>query len=267
MNSERAQSSYYSKWVVFILLLIVLGIAVFSCISGYNLLFPVEGSIELPVSIRARRSADYRVNQDGPQISAVQINIIDQAIQDEQEKESEESSQESTAVVNQTPTLVGPEKTLTAVSNGDQKTATANGGGSQPSETSTTISTSNNTPTSTLTPTSVSQGLFCASPDPESGYVISISPSDGSVGVSIDTNVMIRFSQPMDETTMEGNIDLKPVIKEYEVSYNPITFRTTINPLGELDAETTYEVRVKKNVKNYCGQRQKEDVETEFTTE
>ena len=111
----------------------------------------------------------------------------------------------------------------------------------------------------------------CSAPNPLSGFVESVIPSDDTLGVSVSTNVVIKFNQPMDATTIHTNnvYLLGPtggVGVDATLSYNATTYEVTINPAADLDPGAEYHPTVRKQIKNACGTKQGVGVITEFWT-
>ena len=78
--------------------------------------------------------------------------------------------------------------------------------------------------------------------------VVSVSPSAGSLDVSVGTLVTATFSEPMDAATLTGatfqlaNASGAPVVAE--VSYNAETRTATLAPSSSLEPDTTYTATV-----------------------
>jgi hypothetical protein len=111
----------------------------------------------------------------------------------------------------------------------------------------------------------------CSAPDPLSGFVESITPSDGARGVSVSTNVVIKFNQPMDATTIiTNNVSLPGPVGsagvDVTLSYNATTYEVTLNPDVDLDPGAEYHPAVWKQIKNACGTKQGVEAATMFTT-
>ena len=134
-----------------------------------------------------------------------------------------------------------------------------------PTPTPTPAPTPNATPTPVVTPA-------CSPPDPLYGFVQSVAPADGATGVRVSANIVIKFNQPMNLTSVNTtNVYLmdssqRPGGIWVTVSYNANTYEATINPNADLDPGAVYYPSVWKGIKNACGTRQGVTVTTTFTT-
>ncbi|RLF40864.1 MAG: hypothetical protein DRN12_04425, partial [Thermoplasmata archaeon] len=94
--------------------------------------------------------------------------------------------------------------------------------------------------------------------------VTSTSPSNGSTGVSITTNIIITFNKPMNQTSVEGNITFSPS-SSYSWSNNNRTL--TINPSSSLSYSTTYTITIGWNSTDSYGNVMISNYSFHFTTE
>jgi hypothetical protein len=112
----------------------------------------------------------------------------------------------------------------------------------------------------------------CSDPDPLYGFVRAITPIDGATGVSVSSNVVIKFNQPMQAASVNTtNVYLmdsshKPGGIWVTVSYNADTYEATMNPNADLKPGAIYYPAVWKGIKNACGTRQGVTVTTTFRT-
>ena len=78
-------------------------------------------------------------------------------------------------------------------------------------------------------------GGVCQQGDVDPPTIVSITPSDGATGVEKDANIVIQFSEPMDEVNTEGaysSTDLPP--SSVTFSWNLSSDTLTINPINDL---------------------------------
>jgi hypothetical protein len=92
-------------------------------------------------------------------------------------------------------------------------------------------------------------------------------PEDGQIELRLNVSIVIQFNQPMDETTFQRNIELKGKGASYDLIYDPETYTVTLQLTKNLRADTKYEIKVKRNIKNTCGVKQGIDVVIKFWTE
>jgi len=145
-----------------------------------------------------------------------------------------------------------------------------------PTPTSTPTPVPTNTPTETPTPTQTptpppTPTPPCVPPDPVYGFVQTITPPDGATGVTVSTDVVIKFNQPMDAGTVNTtNVymtdGINPAGLWATVSYDANTYEATLNPDADLNPGATYYPGAWRNIRNACGTRQGVDVTTAFTT-
>ncbi|MBL7163488.1 MAG: DUF11 domain-containing protein [Anaerolineales bacterium] len=119
----------------------------------------------------------------------------------------------------------------------------------------------------------------CSNPDPTTGFVSSITPADGSTGVPVTVNPVIRFNQAMDASTLTyGDKDYIALcsnngcgqIVSASVTISTTTYTNdtvTIAPDANLNASTDYWISVGVAVKNACSTAQGITVQTQFTTQ
>jgi hypothetical protein len=97
--------------------------------------------------------------------------------------------------------------------------------------------------------------------------VISISPPIGATGVPIDTKIIIFFSEDIDTGTILPGIKIleNNVIEiPFTFSYDPTVFKVTITPLGGLNPNKNYTVKVK--VKDKKGNEMPTEFISYFST-
>ena len=117
-----------------------------------------------------------------------------------------------------------------------------------PTPTPTPASTPGPTPTPSVTP-------GCSPPDTQSGFVQTVTPSNGATGVPVSTNIVIRFNQPMNVTSVNTtNVYLMDSSKRpgglwVTVSYNSNTYEATMNPNGNLNPGAIYYPAVWKGIR------------------
>ncbi|HET9476112.1 MAG TPA: Ig-like domain-containing protein [Dehalococcoidia bacterium] len=125
------------------------------------------------------------------------------------------------------------------------------------------------TPVPTPAPT---PAPVCDPPDPVYGFVQSISPANGAVGVPTSTNIVVRFNQPMDAKAVDSThfflMDSSQKTSGIWVTmtYNALTYEATIDPRSDLEPGAIYYATVWKGIKNACGMRQGVTVQTIFVT-
>ena len=113
---------------------------------------------------------------------------------------------------------------------------------------------------------------MCDPPDPVYGFVQSISPANGAVGVPASSNIVVRFNQAMDakavDTTHFFLMDSSQKTSGIWVTmtYNALTYEATLDPRSDLDPGAIYYPTVWKGLKNACGVRQGVTVRTFFVT-
>ena len=115
------------------------------------------------------------------------------------------------------------------------------------------------------------------------GFVQSVTPADESTGIILSTNtITISFNQPMlhggggGRVDNEGNYELYQTadtgnkIDILSVDYDLDTYVVTLT-IDTSDEDwisgTSYELKIKNNVENRCGDEQSADVLTQFTTQ
>ncbi len=97
--------------------------------------------------------------------------------------------------------------------------------------------------------------------------VIFISPPNGATGVPIDTKITIFFSEDIDTTTITSGIKIlenNAIEIPFTFSYDPAIFKVTITPLGGLNPNKNYTVKVK--VKDKRGNEMSTEFISSFST-
>jgi hypothetical protein len=97
--------------------------------------------------------------------------------------------------------------------------------------------------------------------------VIFISPPNGAIGVPIDTKIIIFFSEDIDPGTITSGIKIlenNVVEIPFTFSYDPTVFKVTITPLGGLNPNKNYTVKVK--VKDKKGNEMPTEFISSFST-
>jgi len=102
--------------------------------------------------------------------------------------------------------------------------------------------------------------------------VITVTPANGINNVSVGTNVLIRFSEAMDQTTINTtNITLRntatSALVTGVVDYNPATFLATFDPAVPLAQGTNYTVTVSTGVRDVAGNALANQFTSNFTTQ
>lgn len=97
--------------------------------------------------------------------------------------------------------------------------------------------------------------------------VISVTPSDNSYDVPIDTTIILIFSEPIDITDFEDHISFVPYVW-FKTHWNENRTKLSIT-FGEIKpkGDTEYHLIIKSNVTDVNGNRMKSDFEMVFTTE
>ena len=98
--------------------------------------------------------------------------------------------------------------------------------------------------------------------------ISTVVPADEATGISIDadvTSVIITFSTPMDEVSVEAALDYNPVLSG-DLNWNSTSTVLTIDLVEDLVADTEYTVEISSNAKSVYQQYLEEDVEWTFTT-
>ncbi|MBN1280260.1 MAG: right-handed parallel beta-helix repeat-containing protein, partial [Candidatus Thermoplasmatota archaeon] len=91
------------------------------------------------------------------------------------------------------------------------------------------------------------------------------SPTNGSTGVSISTNIIIIFYTAMNQTTVEGNLSISPSAAA-TCSWNDENTTLTINPSSNLQYTTTYTVTIGWNATDILGNVLTSNYSLIFTT-
>lgn len=114
-------------------------------------------------------------------------------------------------------------------------------------------------------------------PEAEDPYIVNVSPANGATGLPRDINVVIEFSEPMDEFTFRENIEILKikdnlgrtslfnVAFEYRIEDNYVIF-SPANSASPLENNTTYRARIKEGVTDLAGNPITNIYEWSFTT-
>ncbi len=95
-----------------------------------------------------------------------------------------------------------------------------------------------------------------APPDTNAPTVTSVYPTNGAVGMSVNTAVTVTFSEAMDAATISnGAITLTNAggVVSGVVTYNPATFKATLTPNSTLSLSTLYTIVVAGTVADIAG--------------
>ena len=112
-------------------------------------------------------------------------------------------------------------------------------------------------------------------PDTNAPVVSAVSPTNGAVGVSVSTAVVVIFSKPMDPLSINTNTisvrGLGGALVPATVAYNPSTLTVTVllTPNSHLNPATTYTVVVTNGVtgvKDVAGRELADVFSASFTT-
>ncbi|MBW8010777.1 MAG: hypothetical protein FVQ83_05970 [Chloroflexi bacterium] len=316
MLSSTESRTLIRRWGMVLIMLMLLALLLFSCLLSYRWIFASSAPEAIPVSIRSGLAANYGAEVFLLPIPALQLEIIQDVIHDQQTG-SEGGPIPAAALLVElltpvpsvtpiptstveegsgqlTPTLDGlallsptPTNTISAsatTSLNASPTAT-------PQPTSTSVSNNTSTPTSlfestptstalfaptqtgtalfipTNTPTLAQTQLVCQPPDEDWGFVSSIEPEDETRNVPVNTVIIIVFNQPMNEASLlTAEVELRGERVEYTKEYDARTNTLRIIPSEPLEFDQEYEVKIKRNVLNDCGNRQGIEVKTKFET-
>jgi len=251
-----------------------------------------QGTPELQAELASRLRADYSADPTGTMLAPLQGEILESARRDEDRLDETGEGIEIVQVFNLGGTPPGDVEVPEPTPTGEATPRTGetpppgsmpppSGGTPTPTPTPTPGTTPTATPAPTPTPPPASTPSptpaptvtpACSPPDPVTGFVQAVTPSDGATGVPVYTNIVIRFNQPMDATTVNAQ---KVYLMDSSqnnaglwvtVSYNALTYEATINPDADLDPDAVYYPAVWKTIKNACGTRQDVTVTTAFRT-
>ncbi len=90
---------------------------------------------------------------------------------------------------------------------------------------------------------------FTTAKDSTRPKVVSVIPADGSVGVSVETSIIIEFDMMMDTSSVEENIDITPPAT-VSFTWSADNMTLTIIPNSNLTTETPYTIRIENNARN-----------------
>src|SRR5215211_7213089 len=104
--------------------------------------------------------------------------------------------------------------------------------------------------------------------------VSAVAPANNATGVVVISNVEATFSEAMDASTIDGSTftltktsATTPVAAQ--VTYDPATFKATLDPNADLEHGATYTAKIKggaKGVKDLAGNWLRTDRTLSFTT-
>ncbi len=103
-------------------------------------------------------------------------------------------------------------------------------------------------------------------PDRQAPTVVTTSPGDGTGGVSVDTRIVIGFSEPMDTTATEAAVRLTPEVA-FTKAWSDGNKVLTLTPNDPLAFETAYEVLVTTGAMDTSGNPMAAPYVFGFTTE
>ncbi len=99
--------------------------------------------------------------------------------------------------------------------------------------------------------------LKAAPQDTDPPTVVTVYPADGATAVAFDTDVRVKFSEPMDETTINSTnftlSDDTSTAVTGSVAYNALNLTTIFTPDSDLDYNIEYTVTVSAQVKDVAG--------------
>lgn len=111
---------------------------------------------------------------------------------------------------------------------------------------------------------------FMTAPDPVDPFIVGISPADGTTGVPLNTNVVVTFSEPIDESTINDTNFYLHV--QGSGTHVPATLtlqsdkiHASLNPDSDLSASSTYELELTTGIQDLGG-RSLAASTTDFTT-
>jgi hypothetical protein len=94
-------------------------------------------------------------------------------------------------------------------------------------------------------------------PDTTPPYIVLTSPDSGETGVSLNRNIYITFSEPMDTSTLDTTkFDVSGIVNPvytFVLSYNPSNFTVTLNPDSLFAPSDTITVYVSQAVTDTVG--------------
>lgn len=96
--------------------------------------------------------------------------------------------------------------------------------------------------------------------------VVSLLPSNGTEGVAPDTTVVVTFSEPMNNVSVQGAITTSPNIANLGFGWNANNTVLTITPPANLTQDTQYTVTVGTGAEDMAGNNLAAANSTSFTT-
>ena len=94
---------------------------------------------------------------------------------------------------------------------------------------------------------------FTTQAAPTPPQVISTSPTDGAIGISLSTTIQITFSEAMNEASTEAAFSIGPVVAGV-FSWNPGSTILTFTPSADLSYGTTYTVTIDGTAQDQQGE-------------
>ncbi len=100
--------------------------------------------------------------------------------------------------------------------------------------------------------------------------VVEIDPQDGDQFVNRTTKVTVKFSEPMNSTSLAGAVVIvDPALEEVPTTpqYNADDYTLVVKPDQELEYQTVYTVTVKNQAKDLAGNLLESEMSITFTTQ
>jgi len=101
---------------------------------------------------------------------------------------------------------------------------------------------------------------------PDSPEISSTNPVDGATDIDVDFSIIINFSTPMNEQSVEENLDITPGITT-ELLWSSDSTQLVINPWNDLQNDTEYTVEIDKYAKSGIDIYLEDVYSFSFTTE
>ncbi|HEY6505430.1 MAG TPA: N,N-dimethylformamidase beta subunit family domain-containing protein [Chitinophagaceae bacterium] len=103
--------------------------------------------------------------------------------------------------------------------------------------------------------------------------VVSTSPADHAIGVSVNTSLTITFNESVNEETVNGtSIELRNAFNELlpvAINYSQGSYRITVTPLSSLNSSSTYTLTIKggeSGIMDMAGNPLANDITRTFST-
>ncbi len=108
--------------------------------------------------------------------------------------------------------------------------------------------------------------VFSTEPHPDMipPYVLSTTPSDGTINVPLNTNIRIEFSEPMDTSGITKDTFTLPNGIDIYMTYTATS--VTFSPRSLLEYNTEYSFTIPKEVKDVAGNQMGENYTFSFST-